>query len=187
MQPWNVVIAQWYPSCTLISGVKWSTLCDRAGCQCIGPSMENNKIEGLVYDPAMAAEYAAFCFHMCHYLTIADIANVANAMNPLNHEEGQVVNLPGIPQIAATGLNPDGAILGHGGCISGEAAGWLFKRLAATPCCSGFCFNALSGQEAFLSYGFPYISDIMSGLVTIGVCLPKSGFPIPGRQMFDAV
>lgn len=34
---------------------------------------------------------------------------------------------------------------------------------------------------------FSYVSDIVSGLVTIGVCLPKLAFPISGRQMFDAV
>ena len=81
-----------------------------------------------------------------------------------------MVNLPENLQNAVTRLNPDGAALGHEACLAGEAAGWTFKSLAGTACCSGYSFNA---QEAYMIYGFPYVSDIIPGLVTVGVCLPE--------------
>lgn len=155
-------------------------LCDRAGCQCVGPVINCNQFEGLLYEPAIAAEYANRCFHTCECLAIADTANITNATNPIDLGEGRVVILPENLQNAVTRLNPDGAALGHGACLAGEAAGWTFKRLAGTACCSGYFFNALSAQEAFMIYAFPYVSDIISGLVTIGVCLPKPTAPQSG-------
>lgn len=156
-------------------------LCDRAGCQCVGPVINCNKIESLFYEPVIAAEYAELCFQTCECLAIADTANVTNVTNPILLGEGRIVNLPENLQNAVTPLNPDGAALGHGACLSGEAAGWTFKDLAETACCSGYSFNALSAQEAFMIYGFPYVSDIIAGIVTIGVCLPKlAGSPKSG-------
>ena len=155
-------------------------LCDRAGCQCVGPQIECNKVEGLFYEPAIAAEYAEICFHTCQCLAIADTANITNTTNLIDLGGGTLVNLPENLQDAATRLNPDGAVFGHGTCLAGEAAGWTYKRLSRTACCSGFYFNALTAQEAFMIYGFPYVSDIITGLVSIGVCLPKSGSPKSG-------
>ena len=155
-------------------------LCDRAGCQCVGSALECNNVEGLFYEPAIAAEYAERCFHTCECLAIPETANATNATNPIDLGGGRVVILPETLQNTANRLNPDGAILGHGACLAGETAGWTFKRLAAKACCSGYSFNALSPQEAFMIYGFPFVSDIVAGLVTVGVCLPTSGAPKSG-------
>ena len=155
-------------------------LCDRAGCQCVGPVVNCNKIDALFFQPAIAAEYAEHCFHTCECLAIADTANVTNATNMINLGDARVVNLPESLQNEVTRLNPDDAALEHGACLAGEAAAWTFKRLAEAACCTGYSFNALSAQEAFMIYGFPYVSDIITGLVTIGVCLPKSGSPESG-------
>lgn len=187
MQPWAVAkdgtvksiqyIDQWGQE-EYIDDV--AGLCDRAGCQCVGPVINCNMIEGVFYKPAIAAKYAERCFHTCSCLAITDTGNVTNATNPIDLGEGGMVNLPENLQNAVTRLNPDGAALGHGACLAGEAAGWTFKRLARTACCSGYSFNALSPQEVLMIYGFPYISDIIAGLVTIGVCLPKSPSPLSG-------
>ena len=155
-------------------------LCDRAGCGCVGPVIECNDVQGLFYEPAIAAHYAGVCFHTCQCLAIPESANVTNATNPIELGEGSVVRIPINFQNAATRLNPDGAALGHGACLAGEAAGWTFKRLAGTTCCSGYSFNAMSPQEAFMIYGFGFVSDIIAGIVTIGVCLPNSGAPKSG-------
>ncbi len=71
-------------------------LCDRAGCQCVGPGIECNNVEGLFYEPILAVEYAEQYFHTCHCLAIpdTDTANVTNATNPIDLGEGRVVNLP---------------------------------------------------------------------------------------------
>lgn len=84
-----------------------------------------------------------------------------------------MVNLPENLQVAVTRLNPDGAALGHEACLAGEAAGWTFKSLVGRACCSDYSFNALSAQEAYMICGFRYVSDIIAGLVTVGVCLPE--------------
>lgn len=150
-------------------------LCDRAGCQCIGPGIECNNVQGLFYEPAIAAVYAERCFHTCQCLAIAGTATVTSATNLVDLGEGRVVHLPENLLNAATRLNPDGAILRHGPCLAGKAAGWTSKRLAGKTCCSGYSFNALSPQEAFMIYGSGFVSDIVAGIVTIGVCLPTSG------------
>lgn len=139
-----------------------------------------NNIEGLFYEPAIAAEHAELCLHTCECLAIADTTNVTNATNPIDLGDGRIVTLPENLRNAVTRLNLDGAILGHGACLAGEAAGWTFKRLAGAACCSGYSFNALSAQEAFMIYGFPCVSDIITGLVTVGVCIPKIGSPESG-------
>lgn len=154
-------------------------LCDRAGCQCDGPVINCNKVESLFYEPAIAAEYAERCFHTCQCLAIPETTNITNATNPIDLGEGRVVILPENLQNTVTRLNPDGAVQPEA-CLAGEAAGWTFKGLASKTCCSGYSFNALSAQEAFMIYGFPYVSDIIAGIVTIGVCLPKSGSPKSG-------
>ena len=69
-------------------------LCDRAGCQCVGPGIECNHVEGIFYEPAIAAEYAGRCFHTCQCLAIPDTASVPNATNLVNLGEGKIVNLP---------------------------------------------------------------------------------------------
>ena len=82
--------------------------------------------------------------------------------------------LPESLQNKTTRLNPDGGVQPEA-CLAGEAAGWTFKGLAGHACCSGYSFNAMSAQEAFMIYGFPYVNDIIAGIVTIGVCLPQPG------------
>lgn len=187
MQPWDVAKDGTVKSIQYID--QWDEveyihdlggLCDRAGCQCVGPVINCNKIEGLFYEPAIAAKYAEFCFHICECLAMPDTTNVTNATNLIDLGEGRMVALPENLQNAVTRLNPDGAVLGHGACLAGEATGWTFKSLAETTCCLGYSFHALSAQEAFMIYGFPYVSDIVAGIVTIGVCLPKSGSPKSG-------
>ena len=155
-------------------------LCDRAGCQCVGPSIECNNVQGLFYEPAIAAKYAERCFHTCQCLAIPDTANITNTTNPMNLGEGTVVTIPEDLDNAANRLNPDGAGPGHEACLAGEAAGWTFERLAETTCCSGYSFNAMSAQDAFMIFGMPYVSDIVAGIVTIGVCLPNSRSPKSG-------
>ena len=150
-------------------------LCDRAGCQCTGPTIECNNVQGLFYEPAIAAKYAERCFHTCQCLAISETADVTNATHLLDLGEGRTVNLPGNLPSSVSRLNPHGATLGRGACLAGEASGWTFKTLAEKACCSGYSFHALSPQEAFMIYGFPYVSEIIAGLVTVGVCLPKSG------------
>ena len=88
-----------------------------------------------------------------------------------------MVNVPEDLQSAATRLNPMSA---HEACFAGEVAGWTFKRLAGRTCCSGYYFNALSAQEVFLVYELRYVSDIIAGIVTVGVCLPSPGAPRSG-------
>lgn len=139
--------------------------------------IECNNVEGLFYEPAIAAAYAERCFYTCECLAIPETTAVTNATNVIDLGEGRVVTLPERLQNAVTRLNPDGAILGHGACLGGEANGWTFKALAETACCSGYSFNALSAQEAYMIYGIPYVSDIVAGIVTIGVCLPNLGGP----------
>ena len=92
-----------------------------------------------------------------------------------------MVKFPENLQNAVTRLIPDGAVLGHRACLTGEAAGWTSKGLAETACYC-YSFNALSAQEAFMIYGFPYISDIIAGIVTISVCLPKLALQIPAER-----
>ena len=155
-------------------------LCDRAGCQCVGPVIECNHVEGLFYEPAIAAEYAELCFHTCHCLAIPDTANATNATHLVDLEGDRLVNLPEDLQNTVTRLNPDGAVLGHGACLAGQAAGWTFERLAGTACCSGYSYKAVSAQEAFMIYGFSSVSEIVTGLAAIGFCLPISGGPNSG-------
>ena len=188
MHPWDVAkdgiasiqyIYQW-SQVECIDDVEG--LCDRAGCQCVGPVINCNKMESLFYEPVIVAEYAELCFQTCECLAIADTANVTNATNRIDLGEGRMVKLPENLQNAVTRLIPDGAALGHEACLTGEAAGWTSKGLAETACCSGYSFNALSAQEAFMIYGFPYISDIIAGIVTISACLPKLALQIPAKR-----
>ena len=156
-------------------------LCDRAGCQCIGPVINCNQVQSLLYEPAIAAAYAEQCFHTCQCLAIPETANTTNttnaATNLVDIGDGTTVILPETLRNTVNRLNPDGAVLGHGACLAGEASGWTFERLAGTACCSGYSFNALSAQEAFMIYGLPYVSDLIAGIVTIGLCLPESASP----------
>lgn len=101
MQPWAVAkdgtvksiqyIDQWGQE-EYIDDV--AGLCDRAGCQRVGPVINCNMIEGLFYEPAIAVKYAERCFHTCNCLAIADTGNVTNATNPIDLGEGGMVNLP---------------------------------------------------------------------------------------------
>ncbi len=150
-------------------------LCDRAGCQCVGPGIECNSVAS--FSSRIREKH---CFHTCQCLALLDTADVTNATSPIDLGEGRVVNLPEDLQRAATRLNPMGA---HEACLAGEATGWTFKRLAGKTCCSGYSFKALSAQEVFTIYGFRYVSDIIAGIVTLGVCLPNSGAPKSGRRM----
>ena len=54
-------------------------LCDRAGCQCDGPTIECNHIQGFLYEPEIAAKYAERCFHTCQCLAVHQTANVTKA------------------------------------------------------------------------------------------------------------
>ena len=70
-------------------------LCDRAGCHCVGPTIECNNVQGLFYEPAIAAKYAERCFHTCQCLAISETADVTNATHLIDLGEGRTVNLPG--------------------------------------------------------------------------------------------
>ena len=153
---------------------------DQVGCQCVGPVIKCNKVESLLSERATAAAYTERCSYTCECLATAETVNVTNATNPIDLGEGRMVVLPENLQNAAIRLNQGGAVLGHRACLAGEAAGWTFKTLAGTACCSGYSFNALSAQEAFMVSGFPYISNIIANLATNGVCLPKSASPQSG-------
>ena len=156
-------------------------LCDRAGCQCVGPVINCNQVQSLLYEPAIAAAYAEQCFHTCQRLVIPETANTSNttnaAKNLVDLGDGTTMILPEILRNKVDRLNPDGAVLGHGACLAGEASGWTFERLAGKACCSGYSFNALRAQEAFMIYGHPYVSDLIAGILTNGLCLPESGLP----------
>lgn len=154
-------------------------LCDRAGCQCVGSVINCNEGESLFYEPVIAAKYAERRFHLCECLAMPETANVTNATNPIDLGEGREVFLPENLRNTATRLNPGSAVQPEA-CLAGEAVGWTFKGLASKTCCSDYSFNALSAQEAFMIYGFPYVSDIIAGIVTVGVCLPKLGSPKSG-------
>ena len=187
MHPWTVAKDGVVESIQYVDrwgGVEYiedvESLCDRAGCQCVGPSIECNNVEGLFYDPSIAAKYAERCFHTCQCLAIRETPDVTDATRPIDLGEGGVVNLPESLQNRVSRLNPDGAPLGHGACLAGETSGWTFKRLAQKACCSGYSFHALSPQEAYMIYGFPLVSEIIAGLVTVGVCLPTSSAPKSG-------
>ena len=129
----------------------------------------------------IAAAYTEQWFHTCHCLAIPETANATNATNAATNlidlGDGTTVILPETLRNKVNRLNPDGAVLGHGTYLAGEASGWTFERLAGTACCLGYSFNALSAQEAFMIYGLLYVSDLIAENVTIGVCLPQLGLP----------
>lgn len=186
MQPWDVAkdgivksiqyIDQWGQ----VEYIKdMEGLCDRAGCQCVGSVINCNKVESLFYEPVIVAENVERCFHMCECLAMPETANVTNAIDPIDLGEGIEVFLPENLRNTATRLNLDVAVQPEA-CLAGEAAGWTSKGLASKTCCSDYSFNALSAQEAFMIYGFPYVSGIIAGIVTVSVCLPKSGSPKSG-------
>ena len=145
-------------------------LCDQAGCQCVGPVIDCNKVESHFFEPAMAAEYAELYFHTCECLAVPETENVTNATNQIDLGEGRVVILPESLQNQTTRLNPDGAVQPET-CLAGEVAGWTFKGLADHACCSGYSFNVMSAQEAFMLMAFRtlVISSLIS-LPSVSIC-----------------
>jgi len=112
------------------------------------------------------------CFHSCHCLPAYPGApHVANRTSQINLGHGVILTHPENLYNLANRNNPDGAVLGHGACLAGEEAGWTFEKSAAETCCSGYSFNALTAQEAHMLFNLPYVSDIITGLITIGICL----------------
>ena len=180
MQPWEVdntgtitaieYIDQWGQKQYIDDN---EALCDRAGCYCNGPTINCHNTGGLFYEPAIAAQYAEICFHTCECLAMPELPDIINNTR-IDLGGGNFVNLPGDIRNSVNRLNPSGAVLGSGACLAGEAAGWTFRQIAEKTCCSGYSFNSLSAQEAYMIYGFPYVSDIIAGTITIGVCL-KAG------------
>lgn len=146
-------------------------LCDAAGCYCNGPLVNCYNRFGMFYNRVIAAKYAEMCFHTCSCVPLPEVPLGEENANQIDLGEGVIVNLPDNLHNVANRNNPDGAILGHGACLAGEETGWTFKEAAGENCCKGYSFNAMSAQEAYMIYGLPYVSDIISGIVTIGVCL----------------
>ncbi len=87
-------------------------------------------------------------------------------------EDVILIGTPGRPSNVVNRLNPDGAAMGHGACLAGRAVGWTFQRFASKYCCQGYSFRELTAQEAYGNYGVaPYAGGIVTGALTIGVCL----------------
>lgn len=64
-------------------------------------------------------------------------------------------------------------VVGSGGCLAGEAAGWTLKHLG--KCCAGYIFNALTPEEAYDTYGLaPYVGNADASASIIGVCLDNA-------------
>lgn len=83
-----------------------------------------------------------------------------------------IIGNPNGPNNVVNRLNPDGAALGHGACLNGEATGWTFERLAPQTCCAGTKFHPLTPQEAYAKYEVsPILSDVITNALVIGVCL----------------
>ena len=148
-------------------------LCDAAGCFCTGPTTNCNNVEGLNYNRVIAATYAEICFHTCDCLAVDPrILPVGNATDGIDVGRGGVFNLStGYDEFTNHTGGPDAAVLGHAGCLAGAAAGWTYESSAAETCCGGYAFKALEPQEAHMLYGLPYISNVTTGSLIVGVCV----------------
>ena len=147
-------------------------LCDRAGCRCDGARVvcDNDDSHNVFFVQEIHDAFARQCSRNCDCQPMPE--EVAQDPDHVEVEDIDLIGTPGRPSNAVNRLNPDGAAMGHEACLAGEATGWTFQRFASKKCCQGYSFQALSAQEAYGNYGVaPYAGDIVTGVVTIGVCL----------------
>lgn len=153
--PWQRM-APGSPSITWINRVKritsmtWKASSIELAAHAFDWGLNAKKIEGLFSELTIAAPYVERSCHTCEWLAALDAANASNATNCIDLGEGRVVNLPKNLQNKLTWLNRDAAAVVKGACLVGEAAESTLKGLPGTACCSGYPFNVLSTEEAFM-------------------------------------
>lgn len=160
---------------------KWGTvdyvkdnegLCDRAGCRCDGPRVvcDNDDSNNVFFVQEIHDAYARQCFRNCDCQPLPE--EVAEGPDHFQIGDIEFIGTSGRPNNVVNRLNPDGAAMGHGACLAGEASGWTLQRFASKACCLGYSFQALSAQVAYANYGVaPYAEDTTAESVAIGVCL----------------
>ena len=151
-------------------------LCDRAGCRCDGHRIvcDNDDSNNVFFVQAIHDAYARQCSRNCDCLAMPE--EEVQGQNRVQVGDLEFIGNRGGSNNVINRLNPEGAAMGHGACLAGEAAGWTFKKFASKKCCQGYSFQALSAQEAYANYGVaPHAGDIVAGIVTIGVCLKSLG------------
>lgn len=145
-------------------------LCDVAGCNCQGRTFQCNNIGALFYNGVIAAHYATMCLKTCR-CEVLERRTTINEARLMDHRGNSVLRLPSESNNVANRRYPDKAIVEGGDCLAGEPSGWTFQRSAADTCCKDYAFKAIAPQEARMIYGLPLIEDMITGAVTIGVCL----------------
>lgn len=144
-------------------------LCDASGCRCHGPILTCGHTDGPFYEPLFAQAYAAMCFHTCH----CDLLPSAIGDGvPIDVGNVQVIDIKQDGNIDDEQTRLEATALGKNGCLKGKYAGWTLERYASQSCCPETQFQALTPQEAYMNYKVaPTLSELITGSVTIGICL----------------